>query len=218
MMLWSAGPPAPNPRRVTIFAAEKGIALPTTDLAIFKREHKAPEFVAKNPRGQVPALELDDGTVIAESISICRYLDALHPDPPLFGAKGEQGALDRALVDVALRRVETVLGTPLSLAWVYDHPYTAAVFGSEHKAFGASNRPRVVDALAWFDGHIGAFVAGEAFTIADIALWCAIDFGHFAGLVDLTPHHRLTEWFTRVSARPSVIATGGAVASPVAAA
>ncbi len=206
MMLWSAGPPAPNPRRVTIFAAEKGIALPATNLAVFKREHKSPEFVAKNPRGQVPALELDDGTIIAESISICRYLDALHPDPPLFGL----GALDRALVDVALRRVETVLGTPLSLAWVYDHPLTAAVFGSEHKAFGASNRPKVAEALAWFDRHIGVFVAGEAFTIADIALWCAIDFGHFAEIVDLAPHPRLTAWFATVSARPSVVATGGA--------
>ncbi len=208
MMLWSAAPPAPNPRRVTIFAAEKGIALPVTDLAIFQREHKAPAFIAKNPRGQVPALELDDGTVIAESISICRYLDVLHPNPPLFG----MGALDRALVDVALRRVELILGTPLSLAWVYDHPLTAAVFGSEHQAFGASNRPKVAAALDWFDGNIGSFVAGEAFTIADIALWCSVDFGHFAGLVDLTPHPRLADWFARVSARPSVVATGGATA------
>ncbi|UAJ10893.1 glutathione S-transferase N-terminal domain-containing protein [Glacieibacterium megasporae] len=111
MMLWSAAAPAPNPRRVTIFLAEKGVTIPTTDLAIFKGEHKAPAFVEKNPRGQVPAFELDDGTVIAESISICRYFDALYPEPPLFGTD----PLDRALVDMALRRVETVLGIPLSM-------------------------------------------------------------------------------------------------------
>ena len=78
MMLWTAEPPAPNPRRVAIFFAEKGISVPTTNLAIFKGEHKSPDFLAKNPCGQVPALELAGGTVIAESISICRYFDALH--------------------------------------------------------------------------------------------------------------------------------------------
>ncbi len=205
MMLWSAAPPAPNPRRVTIFAAEKGIDLPATELSVFTGEHKVPAFLAKNPRGQVPALELDDGTVIAESVSICRYLDALHPDPPLFG----QGALDRALVDVALRRVELVLGTPLALAWVHDHDLTAAVFGSEHRAFGASNRPKVAAALAWFDAHMATFIAGEAFTIADIALWCSLDFGRWTGIVDLAPHARIVDWFDRVSARPSIAATGG---------
>ncbi len=124
------------------------------------------------------------------------------------------GALDRALVDVALRRVETVLGTPLSLAWVYDHPLTAAVFGSEHQAFGASNRPKVTAALAWFDEHMAAFVAGEAFTVADIALWCSLDFGRWAGLVDLAGQPRLAAWFDRVSARPSIAATGGVTALP----
>ena len=205
MMLWTAAPPAPNPRRVTLFAAEKGLTLPATHLDVFRGAHKAPDYLAKNPRGQVPALELDDGTVIAESISICRYLDALHPDPPLFGT----GALDRALVDVALRRVETILGTPLALAWVHDHPLTAAVFGSEFKAFGASNRPKVASALAWFDAQPGPFAAGAVFTIADIALWCSIDFGRWAGIVDLAATPRLRDWFDRVSARPSVAATGG---------
>ncbi len=207
MMLWSAAPPAPNPRRVTIFAAEKGLGLPVTDLAILQGEHKSPAHLARNPRGQVPALELDDGTVIAESIAICRYLDALHPDPPLFG----QDALDRAHVEVALRRVEFVLGTPLAMVWVHDHPRTAVIFGSEFKAFGAANRPRVGAALDWFEVQPGPFAAGPAFTIADIALWCSLDFGRAVGIVDLAGRPRLSDWFARVAARPSVVATGGAV-------
>ena len=83
MMLYSAPNPAPNPRRVKIYLAEKGLSVPITELSLVKREHKAPEFVEKNGRGQVPALELDDGTVISESFAICRYFEALHPDPPL---------------------------------------------------------------------------------------------------------------------------------------
>ncbi len=210
MMLWSAAPPAPNPRRVTIFAAEKGLNLAATELAIFKGEHKAPAHLARNPRGQVPVLELDDGTCIAESVSICRYLDALHPDPPLFGTD----ALDRARVDTALRWVEFVLGTPLALVWVNDHPLTAPLFGTAHQAFGASNRPKVAAALDWFDRRIADYVAGDGFTIADIVLWSSLDFGRWTGIVDLTPHARLRDWFDRVSARPSVVATGG-VTPPV---
>jgi len=79
MLFYDSPNPAPNPRRVRIFAAEKGIELPSQEVSIPKREQKSPEFMAKNPRGQTPALELDDGTVIAESVAICRYLEALHP-------------------------------------------------------------------------------------------------------------------------------------------
>ncbi len=202
MMLWSAAAPAPNPRRVTICLAEKGVMIPVTDLTIFKGEHKAPDFLAKNPRGQVPALELDDGTVIAESISICRYFDALYPDPPLFGTD----PLDRALVDMALRRVETVLGVPLGMVWMHSHPLTAAVVVPQYKDFGESNRAKVAAALAWFDGTIatGGFVAGERFTIADIVLWSSLDFGRAVGLVALDDTPKLAEWFERVAARPSV--------------
>jgi len=204
MMLWSAAAPAPNPRRVTIFLAEKGVTIPVTDLAILKREHKAPAFLLKNPRGQVPALELDDGTVIAESISICRYLDALHPEPALFGDL----PLDRALVDVALRRVETILGVPLSMVWMHTHPLTATVVVPQYTEFGESNRAKLAAALGWFDTAVapGGFVAGDRFTIADIALWTSIDFGRAVGLVALDDTPALAGWFARVSARPSIAA------------
>ena len=202
MMLWSAAAPAPNPRRVTIFLAEKGLTIPLTDLAIFKREHKAAAFLAKNPRGQVPALELDDGTVIAESISICRYLDALHPEPPLFGTD----ALDRALVDMALRRVETILGVPLAMVWMHTHPLTAAVVVPQYRDFGESNRAKIDAALTWFDAAVagGGFVAGDRFTIADIALWTSLDFARAVGIATVEDYSGLAEWFARVAARPSI--------------
>ena len=92
MIFYDSPNPAPNPRRVRIFAAEKGIALPTQTVSIVDREHKAPEYLAVNPRGQTPALRLDDGGVLTESVAICRYLEALHPTPPLqvLQAQGER--------------------------------------------------------------------------------------------------------------------------------
>ena len=85
MILYGAPKPAPNPRRVRIFLAEKGIDLPETPVDMMKREHKSPEFRAKNSMGQLPALELDDGTCISETVAICRYFDETHPEPPMFG-------------------------------------------------------------------------------------------------------------------------------------
>src|SRR5262245_50050905 len=96
MKLYNAPMPAPNPRRVRIFLAEKGVEVPMVDVAILKREHKSPEHMARNSLGQVPTLELDDGTMISETVAICRYLEGLYPKPPMFGAD----ALQEALVDM----------------------------------------------------------------------------------------------------------------------
>ena len=94
MLFFNSPNPAPNPRRVRIFAAEKGIALDLREISIIKREQKTTEYLALNARGQTPSLQLDDGTVIAESVAICRYLEGLHPEPPLFGT----GPKDQALI------------------------------------------------------------------------------------------------------------------------
>src|SRR5512143_544481 len=101
MKLYGAPMPAPNPRRVRVFLAEKGVDLPETPVDLMKREHKSEEHRARNSLGQVPTLELDDGTMISETVSICRYLEALHPEPPLFG----RSAVEQALVDMWIRRV-----------------------------------------------------------------------------------------------------------------
>jgi glutathione S-transferase len=203
MLFFNSPSPAPNPRRVRIFAAEKGIALPMRDLSIPAREHKSEEFLAINPRGQIPALQLDDGTVIAESVAICRYLEALHPEPPLFGT----GALEQAQVEMWSRRAEQVLGGPVSAVWVHTHPFTARLPG-RNAEWGEANRPRVDDAMRFFDVSLEGreFLAADHFTIADILLLTAIDFAGFIGIPIPEDLPSLRAWHARVSARPSAAA------------
>jgi glutathione S-transferase len=193
-------PMAPNPRRVEIFLAEKGIEVPTTALALAKREHKAPDFVAKHPRGQVPALELDDGTVLTESVAICRYLDELRPEPPMFG----RTALERAQVDMWTRRVELILVSPIAQFWQHAHPFTAKLL-TQFRDFGESNRERVADAMRWFDGQMAGrkWLATDDYTIADIVLLTAIEFAGFCGLPVPDECTTLKDWNARATARPS---------------
>lgn len=204
MLFHDAVNPAPNPRRVRIFLAEKGLEVPMTQHSIPRGEHRGEAFLRVNPLGQIPALELDDGTVLTESVAICRYFEALHPDPPLFGT----GALGVAQVDMWMRRVELRLLSPLSMVWVHTHPFTARVVKHQYTDFGESQRPRVVHAMREFDaaldGH--AWLAGESYTMADILLLTTLDFAAFIGmpLPDDMPH--LRNWHARASARPSAAA------------
>ena len=203
MIFFNSPNPAPNPRRVRIFAAVKGITLPTRDLSIPAREHKAADFLALNPRGQTPALQLDDGTVIAESVAICRYLEITHPEPPLFGV----GAVEQATVEMWCRRTEMILMPPVGAVWVHTHAFTAALPGRDAE-WGEANRPRVFDAMRYFDGALAGreYLAGETYSIADILLLCALDFAGFVGMAmpeDLT---NLLAWHDRVSARSSAAA------------
>ena len=203
MIFFNSPNPAPNPRRVRIFAAEKGIALPTRDLSIPAREHKADDFVALNPRGQTPALQLDDGTVIAESVAICRYLEVMHPQPPLFGL----GAVEQATVEMWCRRVEMILMPPVGAVWVHTHKFTERLPG-RNSEWGESNRPRVDDALRFFDAALAGreFLASDSYSIADVLLLTTVDFAGFVGMAmpeDLT---HLQAWHARVSARPSASA------------
>jgi glutathione S-transferase len=197
MMLWTAADPAPNPRRVRLFLAAKGLTLPATELSLIKREHKSAAVLARNPRGQVPFLELDDGRVIAETISICRYLDELHPETPLFGTS----AFERAEIDMWIRRVENVLGIPISLFWQHGHPYTAHLV-AQIPAMAEQARARVADALAWFDGVVADrdWLAGDRLTMADIALLSIVDFGGFIGLGIPAEHDNLARWHQRATA------------------
>jgi glutathione S-transferase len=201
MKLYSAPNPAPNPRRVLICLAEKGVEIQITDLSLMKGQHKEPDFVAKNSRAQVPVLELDDGRTISESIAICRYLDELYPNPPLFG----RDAFERAEIDMWVRRVEFNLMTPVGNFWVHAHPYTARL-GTQHKDFGEGNRDRWESAARWFDGELSCreFICGTEFTIADIAALTTVDFATWIGLKIPKSCTHLLLWQTRVSNRPSV--------------
>lgn len=204
MLFYDAANPAPNPRRVRIFLAEKGLKVPMKQLQMAVREHKSPEFLAVNPLGQVPALELDDGDVLTESITICRFFEALNPDPPLFG-KGPKGIAE---VDMWLRRVELRLNVPLAMVWQHTHPFTARVVVPQYKDFGESNRAKVVDSLRFIDGALAdrPWLAGKDYSIADIVLLCTID---FAAFIDMAPDDDMThlkDWHARASARPSAAA------------
>lgn len=203
MLFFNSPNPAPNPRRVRIFAAEKGIALDTRDLSIPAGEHKSPEFLALNPRGQTPALQLDDGTAIAESVAICRYLEATHPEPPLFG----RDAKEQALIEMWNRRVEMILMLPVGAVWVHTHPFTARLPG-RNAEWGEANRPRVEEALRFFDSALEGreFLAADHYSIADILLLTTVDFATFIGIAVPDNLESLRAWHARVSARPSAAA------------
>jgi glutathione S-transferase len=195
---------APNPRRVRIFAAEKGIVLPRQEVSIVKREHKAPEYLAVNPRGQVPALALDDGTVLTESVAICRYFEALHPSPPLFG----ETPLEIATIEMWLRRVELTVMAAVGAVWVHTHPLTARLPIQHFPEYGESNRPRVIEGYGHCDAALAhtPFLAGAAYSMADIALLTTVDFAAFIGIPLPEENVHLRDWHARVSARPSATA------------
>src|SRR5215510_1285140 len=149
MKLYGAVYPAPNPRRVRIYLAEKGLTVPYEDVELRTRGHKAPEFLAKNSLGQVPVLELDDGTTIAESVAICRYFEALHPDPPLFG----RTPAEQATIDMWIRRIELQLMQPVGLFWVHAHPLTARLRPQKYKDFGEAQKRHAQERMLWLSGE-----------------------------------------------------------------
>jgi glutathione S-transferase len=205
MKLYGENNPAPNPRKVRIFLAEKGIAVEQVRVPIMKRAHKEPEFLKKNSLGQLPVLELDDGACISESVAICRYFEELHPAPSLFG----RTALDRALVEMWLRRAEFRLWNPMSQVWIHADPRTAAVVPHQYKEFGEMNRKVVANAMKWLDTEMSdrrKFLAGADYSIADIVLLCGIDFASFVNMEMPGGCARLRDWHARVSARPSALA------------
>jgi glutathione S-transferase len=201
MKLYNAAMPAPNPRRVRIFLAEKGVSIPLVDVALLKREHKSPEHIARNSLGQLPTLELDDGTMLSETVAICRYLESLYPNPPMFG----RNALEQAQVDMWTRRIELQLGGPVGMFWRHAHPFTAQVVVPQYKEFGESNRAHYERALGWLDGELKSreFVATRDYTIADVCALSMIDFATWIGLLVPDSLANVKGWHARVSERPS---------------
>lgn len=203
MKLYGAPMPAPNPRRVRIFLVEKGIDLPETPVDIMKREHKSDEHRARNSLGQVPTLELDDGTCISETVAICRYFDEVQPDPPLFG----RTPAEKANVDMWVRRVEFTVMGPVGQYWRHAHPFTARLL-NQFKDFGESNKAHYQGAQKWLDRELDGkvFVAGDNYSMADICLLSTVDFATWIGLPLEPEFANLKAWHDRVSARPSAAA------------
>lgn len=201
MIYYDAVNPAPNPRRVRIFMAEKGIKLTTKVLSIPAGEHKGESFLEVNPLGQIPALQLDDGEVITESVSICRFLDTLNPEPPMFG-KGAKGIAD---VDMWIRRIELRLMVPVGMVWMHTHPFTARVVKPQFPEFGETQRKRALAVMGEFDTALAYrhWVAGKDFSMADIVLLTTIDFADWIGLKMPDDLAALRSWHERATARPS---------------
>ena len=208
MKLYDENLPAPNPRRVRVFLAEKGLTIQLQRVSLAEGEHKKPEYLAKNSLGQVPTLELDDGSTIAESVAICRYLEALHPQPPLFGRTPK----DVGLIDMWIRRVELRVMAPIGQVWVNAHPYTERYAKAQgirrFTDFGEANKERSLSAMRWLDQDLGnrPFLAGDDYSFADIAALCTLDFAAFIGLPMPTECKNLNAWHDRVSSRPSAAA------------
>jgi glutathione S-transferase len=192
---------APNPRRVRIFLAEKGIAVPTVQVDLTKREQKSEAMKRLNSLGSIPVLELDDGDGIAESVAICRYFEELHPEPALFGS----GAKGRAQVEVWNRRMELGLLMPVAQVWIHGSPYTAKLLKQIPEA-AAFNREVVARFLGWLDRELEGreVLAGDVYSVADITALCTLDFATGLVGIEVDPAlAQLARWRAAVSARPS---------------
>jgi glutathione S-transferase len=197
-------PYAPNPRRVRVFLAEKGIEIPRVTVDILKGEQRTPQFTALNPRQAVPVLELDDGTVITESIAICRYLEETHPEPPLFGTS----TLERACVEMWQRRIELGLMATVAHCFRHSHPLMANVEVPQIAGWAATNRARALKFLPMLEQQLAdrPFVCGESFTVADITGLVTLDFMKFAGIALPDDCAHVRRWHEKLAARPSAAA------------
>jgi glutathione S-transferase len=203
MKLYDGGR-APNPRRVRIFLAEKGIEVETQQVDLGALEHRAAAYTAINPMQQVPALILDDGTIITESIAICRYFEALQPEPPLFGTPGREAAI----IDMWNRRIEFRLLFGVAQVFRHLHPGMKALEVPQVPAWGEANKPRVMEFVQLLDRELALhrYAAGDRFSVADITGLVAIDLMKPAKLAVPDEAKSVRRWYADVSARPSAAA------------
>jgi glutathione S-transferase len=195
---------APNPRRVMMFIAEKGIAdIEVVQVDIMKGEHKSEQFRAVNPLARVPALELDDGRVLCETRAICTYLEGLHPQPNLMGESFEE----RAFIEMADRRMELHLLQEL-VHWIWHtHPALAPLIQPQCPDYGLVQRDKAFETAHWIDRELAQreYIAGARFTVADITAFCALEFAR--GLLKFRPADhgwpRLQAWRDRIAERPA---------------
>ena len=189
-----------NPRRVRIFLAEKGIEVPIAPIDMMKGENQTPEFLKLNPLGTLPVLELDDGTILTESVAICRYFEFSKPEPNLFGHEG----LEQARVEMWNRRLELELMRPLAEQFRHLSPFWKGRL-TQIPEYGEAQRTRLGQVLEWLDRELATrhYMAGERYTIADITAQCAILLGKNTGAPIPDGLHNLKRWWDLVSSRPT---------------
>ncbi len=196
-------PRAPNPRRVQMFLAEKGIQdIEQVNVDLNANEHKASDFRQKSPLARIPVLELDDGRLLSETRAICTWLEGHVPTPNLMGVDADE----RAFIEMADRRVEWYFMLPMAQAIRHTHPGLAPLEQPQVPEFGQSQLPKALETATWLDAELQRqeWVAGDRFTIADITAFCTVE---FARLMRFRPAdsglHALQAWRDRVAARPS---------------
>jgi glutathione S-transferase len=194
-------PRAPNPRRVRVFLAEKGIKVDSEPVSLMARAHKTEAFHQLNPFEQVPVLVLDDGATITESVAICRYFEELQPMPALFGASPRE----KADIEMWNRRAELGLFNPVTNCFRHTHPAMAELEQPQIAQWGEVNRARAVRTLELVDTVLRErpYIAGDAFSIADITLLVAVDFMKPARISRPAGLPGLERWYNLVAARPS---------------
>ncbi|MGA0601868.1 glutathione S-transferase family protein [Caulobacter sp. KR2-114] len=195
----------PNPHVVKMFMAEKGLEIPREEINLMAGENRQPPYVAKNPTGQMPALELDDGVVLSEITAICEYLDEKHPNPPLIGATPEE----RAVTRMWARRIDLNILEPMANGFRYSQGL--ALFQNRMRCIPqAADDLKAIAAekLAWLDGQMAGktWIVGDRFTLADILLYCFLQFGAQVGQPLDPANKNIAAWLERVKARPSAAA------------
>lgn len=192
---------SPNTRRVRIFMAEKDLEIPTTAIDLSKGENKAPEFLAKNSLGKLPVLELDDGSYLCESVAICRYLEELHPEPPLFG----RDAKERGLVEMWNRRIEIEIMIPASSNFVHTHEMWKKTV-RQVPDWAENCRNQVQARLDWLEKELNGktYIATDDYTVADITAQCALLLSKATGGPRISDAHpNLSAWWALVTSRPT---------------
>lgn len=189
-----------HPRRVRIFMAEKGLSIERREVDAAGGANAMPDFLRLNPLGKLPVLELDDGSAIAESLAICRYLEASHPQPPLMGTTPQASAH----TEMWTLRMDHELSQPIALAFMHSSDfYRGRIEQVPEVASWARNR--ALQTMAWLDGELAerSHIAGDNYTLADIVAQCACVLGKAVGLRIPPEMTYLSRWFTQVSARPT---------------
>jgi glutathione S-transferase len=195
---------APNPRRVRVFLAEKGLTVPLVPVDMGALEHRGEQVALRNPLRRLPVLELDDGTIITESIAICRYFEELHPEPALFG----KGALGKAKVEMWQRRLELNLMASVAAAFRHIHPAMKEWEVPQIPEWGEANKPKVIEFLHLLDHELAEreFAAGDAYSVADITGMIAIDFMKPARIKVPEECTNVLRWYAALTSRPSATA------------
>jgi glutathione S-transferase len=195
---------APNPRRVRVFLAEKGIEVPLVPVDMGAMDHKQEPVRSRNPLQRLPVLELDDGSILTESVAICRYFEELQPEPALF----VQGALGKAKVEMWQRRMEFNLLSCVAQAFRHIHPAMKEWEIPQIPEWGEANKAKAVEFLNLLDTELAnrEFAAGDTYSIADITGMIAIDFMKPARIKVPDECANVLRWYSAVSSRPSASA------------